>query len=78
MFVQTTSEQAFGPAIRVAEHGEQAHREVAEAVIERAEDKLKRLWERDPDNVHELVVAVKRDLYPSVAPEPDADSEVKG
>lgn len=75
VFVQTTSERAFGPTVRVAQHGEQAHREVAEAVIERAEDKLKRVWERDPDAVYELVATVKRDLYPSAAPEPDADSE---
>ena len=68
VFVQNTSGRAFGPAISVARHGRMANQKVAELVMRKADRRISRLWDDDPERVEQLVVDAKRELYPSVAP----------
>lgn len=73
VFVQNTSEQAFGPAIRVAGHGRLANQKVAELVLKKCDGSLCRLWSGDPDAVRRYIVEAKRELYPDAAPEVTPD-----
>lgn len=69
VFVQNTSGIAFGPSISVARHGKHANRRVAEAVLDKMDEKPSRVWADHPDRVHRYIAEAKNELYPAVAPE---------